>query len=639
MTDSPQRSVGPLDRRRRGVRPLIVCGALCTVLAASGPQVVAASSRASDSGAAAARTATPPTYQSAIFNAGGVPPLSPNDTALATDGTLYATDEEGTRIVKVDPVSFAVTTVSPASNGWSHPSGLYLEPDQVHLLVADKDHSRIVEIDTTTGAFTRTWGSNGEFNAPETMTMDAAGSIYVDDTYHYRVVKINQSNAILWSQLKATGSGPGCNGSALMRSRGLTFGSDGNLYVADTDLSRVVELNPASGACLRVIGGRGTKLSLSEPRGIDSDGNGGLWVAENGRGRIQHITLTGTVLWSSPTTFGSGSCPLNCQFRSPHGLQFIPAGGGTGTIYVSDTYNYRITLYSENANGSATFNSYITEPYPAEGGFDAPFGVAYDSSGNLYVVDHFNSRAEEFDSAGNYVGEVGGAGVPLGSFNFPRGILVIPSTSPKWAGDIMVCDSENHRMQIFAPGSFTPGGYDTQPVGHLAPIGTTFLRPQQISIDPTNGSLWAADTNHGRILNVDLNGNQLHVWNAAGNSRPAGVIADSAGNVYVTGTNLSKYSPSGTLLQVIAPNGSGPGQVRGPDGMAIDSTGTVLYAADTLNNRVDEFSIASAQFIQSFGQTGSHAGQFQKPYMVALDSTGHIAVTDYGNNRVSLWHV
>jgi DNA-binding beta-propeller fold protein YncE len=114
---------------------------------------------------------------------------------------------------------------------------------------------------------------------------------------------------------------------------------------------------------------------------------------------------------------------------------------------------------------------------------------------------------------------------------------------------------------------------------------------------------------------------------------------DAAGNVYVTGNNLSKYSPSGTLLQVVAPNGSAPGQVRAPDGMAIDSTGTVLYAADTLNNRVDEFSIASAQFIQSFGQTGSHAGQFQKPYMVALDSTGNIAVTDYGNNRVSLWHV
>jgi DNA-binding beta-propeller fold protein YncE len=608
------------------------------MLVASGPQVVAASSRATDSGAAAVRTAIAPTYQSAIFNAGGVPPLSPNDTALATDGTLYASDEEGTRIVKVDPNTLVVTEVSPASNGWSHPSGLHLEPDQVHLLVADKDHNRIVEIDVRTGAFTNTWGTKAEFIAPETMTMDAAGSIYVDDTYHYRVVKINQSNTQLWSQSNATGTGPGCDGSALLRSRGLTFGSDGNLYVADTDLSRVVELDPASGACLRVIGGRRTSVSLSEPRGIDSDGNGGLWVAENGAGRIQHITLTGTVLWSSPTTFGSGSCPVNCQFRSPHGLEFIPGSGGTGTIYVSDTYDYRITLYSASADGTATFSSYITEPYPAEGGFDAPFGVTYDASGNLYVVDHFNSRAELFDPTGKYVGEVGGAGVPFGSFNFPRGILVIPSTSAKWAGDIMVCDSENHRMQIFTPSSFTPGGYDTQPIGHLTPNGTTFLRPQQISLDPTNGSLWAADTNHHRILNIDLNGNQLHVWNAAGNTRPTGIVVDAAGNVYVTGSNLSKYNPSGTLLQVVASPGSAAGKVKAPDGMAIDSTGTILYVADTGNNRVDEFDLTNnGAFIQSFGSPGTGDGQFNQPYMVAISSTGKIAVSDFLNNRVSIW--
>jgi DNA-binding beta-propeller fold protein YncE len=74
--------------------------------------------------------------------------------------------------------------------------------------------------------------------------------------------------------------------------------------------------------------------------------------------------------------------------------------------------------------------------------------------------------------------------------------------------------------------------------------------------------------------------------------------------------------------------------------MAIDSSGTVLYVADTGNNRVDEFDIATTtpQFIQSFGTPGTGDGQFNQPYMVAISATGQIAVSDFGNNRVSIWH-
>jgi DNA-binding beta-propeller fold protein YncE len=636
------------DRRRRGVRSLIVCGALCALLAASGPQVVAASSRASDSGAPAALTATPPTYQSAIFNAGGVPPLTPNDTALSADGnTLYASDEEGTQIVKVDQTIPPpnVTTVSPASNGWSHPSGLYLEPDQVHMLVADKDNNRIVEIDTTTGAFTRTWGGAGtpnptEFNAPEDMTMDGAGNIYVNDTYHFQVIGLSASTGqMLWPPVtRATGPGPGCDNTLLQRNRGITIGSDGNLYVALTDRGQIMALDPATGSCLRVFGQRGRALgSFSEPRGIWADGGGGLWVAENGDARIQHVQLNGTPIWASPTKFGSGA--LN--FRSPHGLQFVPGASGTGTIYVSDTYNYRIAIYTQNADGSATFSSNIQEPLPAAGGFDAPFGVAYDASGNLFVVDHYNSRAEEFDSNGAFVGQVGGAGVPPGSMNFPRGILVIPSTSPKWANDIMVCDSENHRMQVFKPTSFTATGLGAVPVGRLTPAGTSFLRPQQIAISPVDGSLWVADTNHHRILDVSLTGTVLQNWTASGNPRPAGIIVDSNNHVYVTGTNITEYTTTGGFVRTLATTGSAGGSVRLPDGMAIDSTGTTLYVADTNNNRVDEFDLTATTgggFIQSFGTPGTGDGQFTQPYMVAVSATGQIAVSDFGNNRVSIWH-
>ncbi len=589
-----------------------------------------------------------PTYVSQIYNPGGVPPLSPNATALANNGTLYASDEEGQRIVTVDPSNGVVTTLSPTSVGWSHPSGLYLEADQSHMLVADKDHNRIVEVALADGSITRAWGGGpgavdaGLFNSPEDMTMDGAGNIFVNDTYNYRVVAIRAVDGqVLWTQPQSspTGSGPGCDGSPLLRNRGLTLGSDGNLYVSDTDQGRVVELDPATGSCLAVLGGRHSSLGvLQEPRGIDSDRAGGLWIAENRAGRIRHITLSGANSWVSPTTFGSATCPTACQFRSPHGVQFIPgATPGTGSIYVSDTYNYRITVYSQTPDGSGTaaFNSYIAEPFPVEGGFAGPFGVAYDPSGNLYVADHYNSRVEEFDPSGAFAGQVGGEGTPLGSFNFPRGVTVLPSTSTMWAGDVVVGDSENNRLQIFAPASFAGDAYGTPPVAALVPTGSRFLRPQQISVSPLDGSLWIADTNNGKILNLDLHGTVLHSWTAQGNTRPAGVVVDASGNVYVAGKTIAAYSPTGALERVVAPSGTAPGDVRGADGMAI-SNSSVLYVADTLNNRVDEFDLSTQQSA-SFGTVGSGNGQLNQPCMVAVGPTGQIAVTDFGNNRVSLW--
>jgi sugar lactone lactonase YvrE len=615
--------------------------AICTVAVVAAPPAftVSADATGQTNAVAAAAPATPPSYVSQIFNAAGIPPLSPNATALATGGvhagTLYASDEAGLRIVSVNQTTGALTTVSPSSDGWSHPSGLFIESDQQHMLVADKDNNRIAEIDLSTGAIGRTWGGTsgpdaGAFNAPEDMIMSAGGTIYLTDTYNYRIVALSASTgSILWSQASASpANGSGCDGSALLRSRGIAFGSDGNLYVADTDQGRIVKLNPSTGACLAVLGGKGTALGrLGEPRGIWSDGGSGLWVAMNSGSIIQHISLTGTSLYKSPTTFGGGAN----QFRSPHGVQVVG-----GKIYVSDTYDYRIAIYTPSGNG-ANFSKYISEPYPAAGGFNGPFGVAYDASGNLYVVDHFNNRVEEFDSTNSFIGQVGGGGPPLGAFNFPRGILVIPSTSTTWANDVMVNDSENHRMQIFTPGSFNPGGYGTLPIGHLTPIGTTFLRPQQIFLSPVDGSLWAADTNHHRILDITLSGTVLHVWDAAGNTRPAGIAVDSAGNVYVTGTNLSEYSAGGSLIKVVAPNGGALGDVRAPDGIAI--SGTTMYVADTNNNRVDAFDLSNhGAYLFSFGSVGSGNGQFHQPYMVAVSRLGLIAVSDFGNNRISIWH-
>jgi len=89
-----------------------------------------------------------------------------------------------------------------------------------------------------------------------------------------------------------------------------------------------------------------------------------------------------------------------------------------------------------------------------------------------------------------------------------------------------------------------------------------------------------------------------------------GVATDSGGNVYVSesstpyyGQNavarVRKYSSSGQLLMTLGSPGSGPGQLNGPWGVAVDSDGKI-YVAERGQHRISKFA-ADGTFITSFG--------------------------------------
>ena len=97
--------------------------------------------------------------------------------------------------------------------------------------------------------------------------------------------------------------------------------------------------------------------------------------------------------------------------------------------------------------------------------------------------------------------------------------------------------------------------------------------------------------------------------------------------------------------------GGGAGQLFSPGGVAVASSGD-LYVADTLNERIDEFSAAGA-FIKTYGWgvsdgqdqfetctstcqggiPGGGAGQLHNPFGIATDSSGDVYVAD-NNERI-----
>ena len=519
-----------------------------------------------------------------------------------------------------------------------------LDPSGNDIWVADTQNNRLFEFDLNGNQVGAALGggskSGGSLNSPYGVVLDATNA-YIANTYAFDVVALNRTTGpmrgtTLWTTTSASPvlTGTGCDGSALKRVRGIGWGPDGNLYVADTDNNRIVVLNTA-GHCVRVFGksGAGTTGSaqFKQPRDVIADPSGnGIWVADSGNYRIDHLTTTGTFITGGTTPTGNrGTGPG--QFTA-----VLSMFAYNGMIAVTDTFNYEVDLFSIDTHGKPTYSSTIVSGMPpAQGGFNGAWSVAYDLNGNLYATDYLNDRVEKLDPSGAFVCQFGMYGNGVGSLEFPRGVAVSAN------GSTVAVTQENNTIQLFSGTTCNSTGQIT--VAGSNPSG--LKRPRQVSFDPSNdGSLWVADYNNNRVLHVSNNGSVLlTITNGGAMKTPQGVVVDSSGDVFVadTGNNaIEEYnSTSGALIATLATVGAGPGQVKTPSELALAGpTGhQVLLIADQGNNRIVALQTdGTPAFI--FGSAGSGAGHFTTPESVAYNPTTQaIAVADFGNSRVSLW--
>ncbi len=554
-----------------------------------------------------------PAFSFQVRKAGGVAPLYPAGGARGADGVRFVADSGGSRIVTIDRRG-RQTTLSPEQDGWNDPRDLEVDSsNRNRLWVADTSDSQIVKM-SAGGAVLAEFGGPSVFETPYGLANDDAG-VYVADTYQNRVVQIDKvTGAVLWEQ----GT---CDGLAFDRPRDVTVGSNGDLYVADTDNDRVVRLS-TSGGCVSTFGVSGTAPGqLDAPRSLVSDGAGGIWVTEGGSDRLQHFRNGGAFIAGSDVGgFGSAKG----KFRSAH---CVFRDGSF--IDVCDTFNFRIQRFRVKGTGVPVFDSVIGGKAPTKGGFNGAFDVAYGPNGAMYATDWFNHRIQRFNASGDLVWSRGRYGSPDGSFIFPRGVVVDGAT-------VVVTDSENNRIDFLATsdGSFQ---------GSLKPLGTTFARPHQTALAP-DGDYWIADTGNDRVLRVSAA--RTVVQDSSGWAQgaqivaPRGIATDEDGNVYVTtGSKVLKFSATGTLLATLATAGSGSTQVTGAYGLRVADTddGPILLIADRGNSRVLVLTL-DGDPVDAFGVPGSNKGELRLPQGVDMDTaSGDIAVADFGNDRLSIW--
>jgi tripartite motif-containing protein 71 len=268
----------------------------------------------------------------------------------------------------------------------------------------------------------------------------------------------------------------------------------------------------------------------------------------------------------------------------------------------------------------------------AEPQFNHLWGVAVDSSGNVYVADTGNDRVQKFTNTGTFIRKWGsfcdvfGGNVCNGQFDGPRGIAVDSS------GNVFVGDTGNDRIQ-----KFSNTGNFIRKWGTSGSGNSQFGEIEGVAVD-SSGNVFVAD-GHPYIQKFSNTGTFIKKWGGPGQfSEPSYLAVDRRSgqqNVFVAdfdNHNIQKFSNSGTFIKKWGSNGGSNGQFRHPEGVAVDSSGNV-FVADTYNHRIQKFS-NTGTFIRKWGSLGTGNGQFEYPNGIAVDKSGNVFVADTDNDRI-----
>jgi sugar lactone lactonase YvrE len=344
------------------------------------------------------------------------------------------------------------------------------------------------------------------------------------------------------------------------------------------------------------------------------------------------------------------------------GIIAVPEVVRAGTNYEPYTFT---TLAGSSTSGHADGQGSAAQ-------FSAPFGIAVDSGGTIYVADTQNNTIRKVSQDGavtTFAGLAGASGSTNGQgtaarFNNPSGITVDKS------GNVYVADTNNFTIR-----KITPAGAVTTLAGSPGQHGSTdgtgsaarFFFLGDLAVDGS-GNVIVADYANQTIRKVTPGGSVTTIAGAAGQQGatngpalqarfkyPRGVAVDSSGNIYISDEQnnlIRKLSTNGTVSTLAGPAGGDPsgGNSDGtgaaahfqfPEGLATDKAGNV-YVSDSNNALVRKVTpggvvttLGGAPSTSGTADGTGNAARFSTPEGMAVDAFGTLYLTDcFGNNAI-----
>ena len=605
-----------------------------------------------------------------------------------SSGTLYLADQQNQRIRKITPAGLVSTFAGSGVAGFTdsvtpylfnRPTGIAFD-SAGNLYVADRDNRRIRRITPTgvistfagsaTQAVIDGTGTNASFTYPYVIALSSEGIIYVSEYTGQRIRKITPAGVVTTFAGQTTiGSTDGIGTNATFNHpNGLAVDSAGNLYVTDRSNHRIRKITPegvvttfagsagGSGIGAGSSDGTGTNASFNFPEAIAVDSAGTVYVADTSNHRIRKITAAGVVTTLAGSSLGSTDATgTNATFNFPQGITF----DSVGNLYVGDTNNHRIRRITAAGVVTTLAGSSLgsTDATGTNARFNYPFGIAFDSVGNLYVADAFNHRIRKITSAAVVTTIAGStAGYSDGGwFTIPVGV------GTDWDGTVYVADTNNHRIRKITPAGVvsTFAGSGTAGATNATGNGASFNLPQGVALDSA-GNVYVADSTNRRIRRITSAGVVTTFAGSATSgfadgtgtsatfNTPVGITVDPLGIVYVSDIgnhNIRRITAAGVVTSLAgsrtATFADGVGtnaSFNTPSGIVADIYGNV-YVADTNNHRIRRVT-SDGTVTTLAGSTAGYAdgtgtnAQFNFPYHLSIDALGTLYVADQTNNRI-----
>jgi Big-like domain-containing protein/NHL repeat-containing protein len=493
-------------------------------------------------------------------------------------------------------------------------------------------------------------GSNARFNHPQGVVSDTNGNAYVTDSGNNTIRKVTRAgvSSTIAGFAGTSGTNDGVGGNArFFNPTGITMDHAGNLYVVDTYNNTIRKMTPF----------------------------GTNWVVSTIAGHpTQYNSITGLPINGSADGTNSAA-----QFNWPIGITL----DGTGNLYIADTdnstirkiapigTNWVVTTLAGNAGNFGVVDGTGTNAV-----FDNPWGIAVDSSTNLYVTDSGGRTVRKVKPVGTnwVVATIAGLANTAGSadgtnsnarFSFPEGIAVNNT------GTLYVADTGNYTIRKIMPqgtnwvvttiAGVVPSRFSIAPAGSSDGTGTNaqFNIPAGIALDPI-GNLFVADQDNNEIRyvtsggqvttlagiifpkNTDINGNA----NDAVFTSLQGIAVDTQGNVYVTeAANTVRQITSAGVVSTLAgsdvPTGyplflflggtnDGVGsyaQFSGPGGLTVDKSGNVYVADGAIATIHTIREVTPAAAVTTIASIAGIYNKFETTQGVAEDSASNFFAT------------
>lgn len=254
--------------------------------------------------------------------------------------------------------------------------------------------------------------------------------------------------------------------------------------------------------------------------------------------------------------------PGRGEFNAPRGL----ALDSSGNIFVADSKNHRIQVFQQS---DAKLLRTIGYRGNFDGEFEGPCDLAIDADGNLIVVDEFHHCIQTFYPSGKYRSKLGARGTGDGRFMNPHGVAISRE------GDIIIADMGNHRIQIYTRvGSWSKFGTLGASAGQMS-------SPCAVAVDPTNGNIFVCERGNRRVQVFLPNGESLRIIPEF--VCPSGVAVKPNGDFAVTDRGFHQVQVYSKEFKIITKFGQE--NLNCPSTPIILGNENIAFA-ETGNNRV-----------------------------------------------------